>query len=658
MAAPYVSFRNKRPHSAFFQGTSANAGLTTAEKRYGTGSYFATGNVGSPTLGLFVPTQGNQNIQANQDFYLSAWIFGGAQFVQPNLTQVSSLTGGPWNFGIIWNTIGTSRPQFGYLDSALGQYRYMTVDQGAQGALSVNSNGWCRYEAFRIGSTLTFRFSSASTWQGNTGIVPVSTTRTYSGAIDSTGTNNELDNQYIYFQNTNSSQTSYLDDFFFAKGRGSVQSTINNGQIDDGALETTEWLFRFDQNYQDTTTGTVQFASQLTSAASTNIQAGKQVQAVLAAASNFNLSANSVRTVAGDAAISSASNLNANLNKILRSNIELSSVVSQVIAVGRIRPFVALEVSAATLSANVSAISSASAGLTANSAVSAVVAKNVSAIINISAATSTTTDAIITSGILINLQVEAFTLTASGRIRSEIADLDSEFNLSITANKTREVAANLLSSLDLVVAYQRIRNISSTMSANTSLVAVTQATIPFTSTEASTFTLESTGRAIRTVDISLAAISQSQTILEDRTRDINLDLIAFASQLSATVKTGTGQTNLEVTSSISITVTVITATMKSDLVSTSSLTVTASRIRDQISLVAFNSTLTAQAGKIVRASASLACEGFSLAIARKINLEDAEGWKIPRETRAWIITKENNQYTVEVENRIYKIKGD
>jgi hypothetical protein len=98
--------------------------------------------------------------------------------------------------------------------------------------------------------------------------------------------------------------------------------------------------------------------------------------------------------------------------------------------------------------------------------------------------------------------------------------------------------------------------------------------------------------------------------------------------------------------------------MKSDLVSTSSLTVTASRIRDQISLVAFNSTLTAQAGKIVRASASLACEGFSLAIARKINLEDAEGWKIPRETTAWIITKENNQYTVEVENRIYKIKGD
>ena len=152
------------------------------------------------------------------------------------------------------------------------------------------------------------------------------------------------------------------------------------------------------------------------------------------------------KVVGGSANISSAFTQSTVITKLVIASATLESNGFVVAAVGRIRPFVDIQSSQFALTANAGYIVSQSSTLQTTATVSAVVTKNFGAITaNLTSTATISAEVSLTSGTQANITALGSLLAATGRIRPQVADLSSAFNLSVDSQVVKVSAADLSS---------------------------------------------------------------------------------------------------------------------------------------------------------------------------------------------------------------------
>jgi len=300
----------------------ANYGLSSAQYKYGTGSFYSPYASTSRSKALLItPSTGDFKIASGQDFIISLWVQYGDTYVGTANATYPLITFGSGGFDDGWSIGYRVGPNLGF--GALPYFRYNgntinTVFNGTNGdQISPTENGWSHIVAKRASGVITLTFT-------NTSAVPVVSTANYSGAIGATATGGA----YVGASNpviAGGNNGAYIDELFFARGVSTVQRTNPTlGSINDGSLSTTVFLYQFDGNYYDDETGVQEFSSAISSASTisaslTPILSLKTATASLNSA--FTLTGE-IRPVPGTIAFSSTDNsqfsLTATLTKIYR----------------------------------------------------------------------------------------------------------------------------------------------------------------------------------------------------------------------------------------------------------------------------------------------------------------------------------------------------
>ncbi len=239
------------------------------------------------------------------------------------------------------------------------RFSYWTGSTTLNIDLSRTVVGWSFFGVTRSGSNLTFEFEN--------GVGAYSSqTVTLSGAISS-GT------PVIQIGIPSTSALGYFDEFAMAKGTTTYVPTTG------GKLDTTQFLFHFDGNFIDDTSGTAQAQAQLSSAATVSVSAAKVTVA------SASLSSTATETVTAQATVN--------------FSVLISALAFQTSVVGRLQSDVADLDSAFTLSATVARTKDASANLSADCALTVTIDDlslfnaNLSASASLSAQANTTSSA-------------------------------------------------------------------------------------------------------------------------------------------------------------------------------------------------------------------------------------------------------------------------
>ena len=243
-------------------------GLVTDTKKYGSGSLYSPYN--TSTTKRFVinavtpaPGGGDFAIGANEDFYISVWIkYGnlnvstlGARY--PIIQYGNGTTG--WEICVLIQQVGdayTALPYFRY------DGRNLTTNfNGSNGDLiDPSGSDFDSYVIYRTAGVIHFEFTKNGnkTFVNSLGYKADSTyaQATYTSAIAQgvAGGITLGSTQPIVIGQTNPNGA-WIDELFFAKNITQVYNLNTDSSINDGGRATTKFLYHFDGNYSDTTTG-------------------------------------------------------------------------------------------------------------------------------------------------------------------------------------------------------------------------------------------------------------------------------------------------------------------------------------------------------------------------------------------------------------------
>jgi hypothetical protein len=652
-----INFINKRPFTLNYRFNDSitplvddqtnGAGyphLVSDYKKYGNGSLYTPGKYASNYFTVEVGNSTtNWGFASNQDFYISLWTYVPNAYVTTGLyvpllgNSYTGSSGNGWNIGY-WSDIAV--PQFRYRDSG-GVDRILQTT----GPSSVSA-AWQHWEIYRNGSTITFKFFNGFS-------TTVSVTRTDSGAIACSGP------LYIsaMAQPNGSRVPVYYDELYIAKGINSVQNYTSSNEIYDGALTSTNLLLHFNESLQEDIHGIVSISAALSSAASVSANVGKQV--------------------VNSAALSSAASVSAIVGSIKQNGATLQSNGFVTVAIGRIRPFIDLESSAFSLTANGIITKFASASLNSASTIFAIGTKTLGPITtNLNSSVILTANGIVSTGSVISVS-SAFTLIANTRkFEGNSAALSSTASLSVSALKVQQATSNISSQFAVTASAIKTSRVVSNLNCVASLNVSIIHDVGFISTPSSAFSIACStkvnkpARAIVSSVASLSLIPKvikktsvslssafSITINNTRRRAVTIATTAIATEVVAISRILKEFASLYAVVTVHVNVGIISTNIRAPLTANARLTVTATRIEKAQANLSSISHLTILGGARIVASANLQCEGFEVAFAKVINLSHSAIWKVPYESTTWIIKQETNEWIVPFENREYKIKG-
>jgi Concanavalin A-like lectin/glucanases superfamily len=238
-------------------------GLSTTDKKYGTGSFYTPNNSTRTKSLLITPTSGDFSIDTNQDFIISVWVNYGSINVSTlgasyPIIQYGGLNGQFWGLGVYIQNIGgyNPTPYFQY-----GTTKITATFNGSNGD-TISPSGWSNWLVQRTNGVITF------TNDTNTKNI---TTANFTGSIGK----NQATGAGLYVGATNPGATTginpgaYVDELFFARGTSTVERrNPTTGAINDGTLATTVFLYQFDGNYYDDETGTQLFSAAISDTSS------------------------------------------------------------------------------------------------------------------------------------------------------------------------------------------------------------------------------------------------------------------------------------------------------------------------------------------------------------------------------------------------------
>ena len=487
----YPGFTNKRPRSAIVP--TSGISLDYSLKKYGSASL----KIVNANTGLRIQTIPGSNIQLGtgifNDFVIEFWT---------NLTSVTGtantyrpiIRGWGWEIGFRWNA-SLIRSCFATYDPGTGtNYTYEVPDPG--------TNAWYKWRFSRSNNNITFTVGSNSDTTSSINLNAVS-------FID-----------YIELYLTNG--TINIDEFYFARKVSEPQYYSLSGEINDGALETTEALFHFNGDYSDTIIGiepgqniNLSSAFTLTATSGAAIEESailnsiftqtviptkfKDVTAELNSTSTINCLGGLIKT--GTIAQSSEFTGTVTAKKIISLSSSLTAFVIQLTANVRTRDEIASLHSEFTLQSTLTNLGSVTANLTSTftetvtanriklfastmaiTASELVIAKRIAGLR--SACQVTASEQIIPSR-LRSTQVQVISvasqLIVNARIRAEVADLDAKFNLNSIVSKSVRTNANLNSLVTLIAYPDKIEksqaNLTSQFNQQVSINKISRATV-------------------------------------------------------------------------------------------------------------------------------------------------------------------------------------
>lgn len=410
---------------------------------------------------------------------------------------------------------------------------------------------------------------------------------------------------------------------------------------------------------------------------SATVIANKTVSETSALDSTVDLTATADRLMGPiTAALESQSSISASADITRTVEASINSEGFLVAATGRIRPFADIEVSTFNLTADSQVVKVAEAAIATNANLTAVATRLMSPIVvDIAASTSLSAlGAALPSG-TVNMTATASVTIAANRIRGVdsaqsvtaalaaqarnihggVIAADSTATVSALVYKIKQFNADLTALAFELAIISKIGNVIVDMPATTQLTAISKVTTGSVVDAVAESSLTATGVANKPVAAALL-------ISTEMTTDGDAGII--------------GEVNVTATTGMSTTA-VTVQTVQANIQSESTLIATAGRIRPGISLEWGEASLTATVGVIKQAVtnvqsqasmttgatrkvsgvASLQCQGFSLIVARVLNLEASITYRVPAERTVWRVRPEQYIWTVESENRSYKIKG-
>ena len=327
----------------------ADYGLTTANKKFGSGSFFSPyGSTTAKSLAI-EPTSGNFSIAAGQDFIISVWV----NYDDPLTTSTLSdkrynpvvqygfgATNGAQFWGLGWESrqlnpnISTQTPSaYFQFNTKLGvnppiSNRIQTSFTGSNQS-TLGPVGWSNWLIQRSSGVITFTFTNGN---GVANVTTVTNNQEIAPFTDS-----RFNTLYVGATNPVSGTSgAYIDELFFARGVSTVQNRNSvTGAIRDGLLTSTAFLYQFDGNYYDDESGTKDFAAALTStiataAELTYVPGTKQFAAALT--SGFTTTASGAGPVAAQAALTVTTTVTTNtaVTKLAGSQLTTTSTATVV----------------------------------------------------------------------------------------------------------------------------------------------------------------------------------------------------------------------------------------------------------------------------------------------------------------------------------------
>lgn len=225
----YAGKLSGRPHLCYTN--ISNAYISNTTYKLGTGSLRIGASFGNPAIKFDIPVDSTHNINAGDDFYISSWIKTTETYNLNASGQREYIIGKNFSFGFI-KQVGVERT-VAQVKINTGTTTYLTCDINLDKSMIYN---WIHYELFRINGVITFRFTN------DYGTQDISLT--YNGQLFDTSTSG-------FCRSSNYSEI-FFDEFFLAIGTGYVHNYKANGEINDGSLETTRWLYHFNDNIYTT----------------------------------------------------------------------------------------------------------------------------------------------------------------------------------------------------------------------------------------------------------------------------------------------------------------------------------------------------------------------------------------------------------------------
>lgn len=580
-------------------------GLVTDTKKYGTGSFYAPFNT-SRTKALRIDpglVGGDFEIRDGQDFYISVWIkYGTVNVSTPGVRypiikygdQISSFPHTGWEIGI--QTMG------GQSYYAIPYFRFTTLDNtgvllasafdGTNGNLISPTSNFDHYEVIRSNGVITFKFNGFSTSQS---------TYTYTGPIayplQELINNGNLDSSYrgLYVGSeqpyvNGQDNGAYIDELFMARGVSSVQKyDEQDGSINDGALSTTTFLYKFNGNYLDTQTSNVYASANLQSSISFRVDAvyTKPLPVLIQLASISNLVATAKETAQG------------------RANLAVQSALT---AQGfKVKQFSANLVSTTTLTETTSVIRRAQARLNALASEMVIVAKTTREVGYFNSSSTLVAGTAKIARITKTLNSTSTLTEVTNRTRGVTANLTAISGISIRANQSGRLQANLISTSTFTAGEIKSVRISALLSSTTSITELT------------------------------SVIRRAQANLQ-----------ALVSELTLANETASVHANLTSTTSL-----ICRVGNNASLISRSTMTTnTQVRYQARGRLVS-RSILTPLAGKRVIVSSNLSSLSSISIVGSRERIDTSLVWYIETERRDWMIEYEERNLSAEYENRVY-----
>jgi hypothetical protein len=316
-----------------------NYGLVTDVKKYGTGSLRLPFNT-TENKALRIDPQGSTtfSIASGEDFYISAWI----RYSETNVATVGAKYpiirfGRPfdnqapygWEIGFRVLNIGgnTPLPYFAYNNQVINT----TFDGSNGNQISPSTGNFDHYEVYRINGELTLKFTNSSN-------IANTTTVTYTGAIASLASTFHTNAIFVGSEQpyvANLENAAYVDELFFAKSISAVQSTKPTGEIDDGALETTQLLLHFNSSLKDDT-GPTLFQASLSAQTQVTALAERYKVGASAVTAQTQLACSATRIVSTQPiviAVTALATLQATATRIKQFSISITAFATEV-AVG------------------------------------------------------------------------------------------------------------------------------------------------------------------------------------------------------------------------------------------------------------------------------------------------------------------------------------
>jgi len=318
-AYPTISYQYSRPYSLRKVSTGGTIYFDSVNKEYGTASLRLPGYENNLGGGAYLQIYGyDPDTQSPPPNYYQFLVSGNTDFI--------------WSF---WINIGFGRSMPGpisLISSSDFSFNIYAPPNGSAGygsftfdgnTLIVN-NPYFRVPSSQIGQQWTVKRSN--------GVITL-TIGSYSNSMSYTGTipfgttiniGDDASNQLIPFN---------IDELFFAIGTSEIQSYNTYGQISDGSLSTTQFLYHFDQDYIDDMSGPISLdPTTLYSTTSILVNNIETKQATAQLTSNFTetVSGNNVKLLFRTT-IASTSSIHVIVGKISSIAINLTAFTTEII---------------------------------------------------------------------------------------------------------------------------------------------------------------------------------------------------------------------------------------------------------------------------------------------------------------------------------------